>query len=59
MFLPHYIPSLQTNYKIWPVAQFLNIYFVPLHLRVLWLNMIGLCFNVYLSYRAHSNSHTE
>ena len=33
------VPTLQTNYKIWPFAQIFNFYVIPIHLRVLWINM--------------------
>jgi len=33
------VPTLLTNYKIWPAAQVFNFYVVPLQYRVLWLNM--------------------
>lgn len=43
------VPTLEANYKVWPAAQMVNLYLVPLNLRVLWLNMVGLGFNSYLS----------
>lgn len=43
------LPTLATNYKVWPTAQMINLYLVPLKLRVLWINMVGLGFNTYLS----------
>jgi len=42
-------PTLITNYYVWPAGQILNFYVVPVQLRVLWLNGVGLGFNIYLS----------
>jgi len=56
----NFVPTLVTNYKIWPAAQLCNLYFVPVRLRVLTMNMIGLGFNTYLSLmnsRGSANSH--
>lgn len=42
-------PTLLVNWKIWPVCQVINMYFVPVSLRVLFLNVIGLGYNTILS----------
>ena len=47
--------TLYQAYKVWPLAQFLNFYFVPLPYRVLFSNMVGLVWNVALSYISHKN----
>eukprot|EP00007_Cunea_sp_BSH-02190019_P009376 CAMPEP_0174231956 /NCGR_PEP_ID=MMETSP0417-20130205/2350_1 /TAXON_ID=242541 /ORGANISM="Mayorella sp, Strain BSH-02190019" /LENGTH=202 /DNA_ID=CAMNT_0015309927 /DNA_START=116 /DNA_END=724 /DNA_ORIENTATION=+ len=36
---------------VWPAAQVINLCFVPLPFRVLFLNLIGLCWNTFLSLR--------
>eukprot|EP00697_Spironema_sp_BW2_P003807 gnl/Spiro4/15057_TR8117_c0_g1_i1.p1 gnl/Spiro4/15057_TR8117_c0_g1~~gnl/Spiro4/15057_TR8117_c0_g1_i1.p1 ORF type:complete len:202 (-),score=48.94 gnl/Spiro4/15057_TR8117_c0_g1_i1:66-632(-) len=51
-------PALRTNYMVWPTSQLINFTFVPLNLRVLWLNMTGFCWNIYLSYR-HNKAHSS
>ena len=34
----HLWPTLLVNWQIWPAAQVINFNYVPLRLRVLWLN---------------------
>ncbi|XP_022088869.1 protein Mpv17-like isoform X3 [Acanthaster planci] len=46
-------PTLITNYKIWPAAQVINFYFVPLQHRVLTANFVALFWNIYLSWMAN------
>jgi protein Mpv17 len=45
-----YKPALTTNYMIWPFVQLVNFKFVPLHHRVLFVNVISIGWNCYLSY---------
>ncbi|OIW26008.1 hypothetical protein CONLIGDRAFT_515878 [Coniochaeta ligniaria NRRL 30616] len=45
-----YTPALLTNYMIWPFVQLVNFKFVPLHHRVLFVNVISIGWNCYLSY---------
>jgi len=47
-------PTLLVNWKIWPLAQVINMYFVPVSLRVLFLNVVGLGYNTILSRIANS-----
>ena len=37
---------------IWPVANIVNFAYVPLHRRLLYLNMIGVGWNAFLSFQA-------
>lgn len=37
---------------IWPIANIINFYYVPLHLRLLFGNAVGLGWNVLASYLA-------
>lgn len=46
-----YKDVLITNYKIWPAAQVINFYFVPLQHRILYVGTVALFWNVYLSYK--------
>lgn len=41
--------TLLVCWKIWPLANLLNFAFVPVNLRVLFLNFVGLGWNIYLS----------
>jgi protein Mpv17 len=45
-----YKGALQTNWMVWPFVQVINFKFVPLHHRVLLVNVISLGWNCYLSF---------
>eukprot|EP00918_Siedleckia_nematoides_P051316 GHVU01112303.1.p1 GENE.GHVU01112303.1~~GHVU01112303.1.p1 ORF type:complete len:186 (+),score=19.24 GHVU01112303.1:140-697(+) len=45
-----YKEVLITNYKVWPAAQLINFYFVPLQLRVVYVQVIALFWNTYIAY---------
>lgn len=45
-FLTVYI----TDWSVWPAAQFINFYFVPLPYRVLYINVMTMFYNCYLCY---------
>lgn len=45
-----YTIVLVNNYKIWPLAQLINFYFLPLHHRVLFVNFVALGWNTYLAW---------
>ncbi|BFZ11137.1 hypothetical protein BsWGS_14176 [Bradybaena similaris] len=45
-----YVPILLNNYKIWPAAQVINFYFLPLQHRVLFVNFVALWWNTYLAW---------
>ena len=42
--------TMQMNWRLWPLVQLVNFTLVPTKLQVLWVNMFGLIFNVYLSF---------
>ncbi|KAI1313968.1 hypothetical protein F5Y03DRAFT_389456 [Xylaria venustula] len=44
-----YFPTLQTNWMLWPFVQVANFKFVPLHHRVLAVNVVSIGWNAYLS----------
>ncbi|KAK8075231.1 hypothetical protein PG997_009894 [Apiospora hydei] len=44
-----YKPALQANYMLWPFVQLVNFKFVPLHHRVLFVNVISIGWNCFLS----------
>lgn len=46
----NYVPALTANYMIWPFVQLVNFKFVPLHHRVLFVNLISIGWNCYLSF---------
>lgn len=41
--------TLLTCWKVWPVANLINFAFVPPPLRVLFMNIVGLGWNIYLA----------
>ncbi|XP_041361077.1 protein Mpv17-like [Gigantopelta aegis] len=45
-----YKSVLLNNYKLWPAAQIINFYFMPLHHRVLFVNFVALGWNTYLAW---------
>lgn len=45
-FLTVYI----TDWSVWPAAQFLNFFFIPLQYRVLYINVMTMFYNCYLCY---------
>ncbi|KXS10765.1 hypothetical protein M427DRAFT_158774 [Gonapodya prolifera JEL478] len=42
-------PTLVANWVLWPAALLVSFRFVPLDLRVLWMNVVGLGWGTYLS----------
>ncbi|KAK3695046.1 hypothetical protein B0T22DRAFT_398098 [Podospora appendiculata] len=45
-----YAPALTTNWMIWPFVQMVNFKLVPLEHRLLFVNVISIGWNCYLSY---------
>lgn len=50
----NYKSALTTNYMIWPFVQMVNFKLVPLEHRVLFVNVISIGWNCYLSYLSNS-----
>lgn len=48
-FLPTYIADLM----LWPPAQFVNFFLVPAYLRVVYVSVVTLGWNCYLSHMKH------
>ena len=44
------IPTLIANWSYWPFVMAINFSFVPHHFRVLFTNICGILWNIYLSY---------
>jgi len=44
-----YRPALLANWKIWPAAQFVNFWFMPLPYRVPFQQTCGMFWTLYLS----------
>ena len=45
-----YVDMMLSNYKLWPAAQAVNFFFVPVQFQVLASNFIALVWNTYMSY---------
>lgn len=43
-------PALQANWMLWPFVQMVNFTFVPLQHRIMFVNIISIGWNSYLSY---------
>ena len=56
MLQEHYVQTLITNYKIWPLAQTLNFTFVPIQHRVGFVQIVAIFWNAYLSWMANKPS---
>ncbi|GAM25535.1 hypothetical protein SAMD00019534_087100 [Acytostelium subglobosum LB1] len=51
------IPTLMASWKVWPLAQFINFKFVPPHLRVLFGNLVGFAWSIYLTIISAKKKH--
>ena len=43
-------PTILTNWKVWPILQFINFTCVPMNLQAAYVAFFSLFFNVYLSF---------
>ncbi|KAK9712149.1 hypothetical protein K7432_007351 [Basidiobolus ranarum] len=50
-----YVPGLLGNYQLWPLAQLVNFFYVPLSLRVPFSSTVGIFWNAYLSWLNSKN----
>lgn len=46
-------PTLVQNWKVWPLVHCVTYCFVPLHLRVVWVAAVGVCWSTFLSHMAN------
>lgn len=45
-----YFHAVLSGWKVWPLVQLVNFYFVPLILRLPFISIVGIAWNTYLSY---------
>lgn len=52
----NYINIYKSSLKLWPAAQMVNFYLVPLHFRLLYINCVSLVWNTYLASKTKFNT---
>jgi len=50
-----YFSALKANYALWVPSNGINFYFMPLRFQVLFSNLTGVAWNIYLSFSLHRN----
>ena len=50
-----FLSPFQTDWSVWPAAQFINFYFLPTHYRVLYVTAVTTAYNVFLSHIKHKD----
>lgn len=46
-----------TDWMVWPATQFINFYYLPPQYRVIYVNLITMLYNVFLSHVKHEGAH--
>jgi protein Mpv17 len=49
-------PILLTNYQFWPLVNYFNFNYIPLDYRMLAINICGVIWNTYLSWKSNQKS---
>lgn len=62
MMIPHTIrmkfaKTMMANYALWPLAHVINFRFVPSKQRILYINVVQVCWTTYLSYLVSAKLH--
>ncbi|ODV65451.1 hypothetical protein HYPBUDRAFT_114012 [Hyphopichia burtonii NRRL Y-1933] len=53
----NWLNTLQTNWLVWPVVQLVNFSLIPLRFQLLFVNLVSIGWNCYLSMALNSSSH--
>lgn len=53
------VPTLLMHWRVWPVAQVFNFKFVAPPQRVLFINVVALCWSSFLSWVEFAKAHPE
>ncbi|XP_037930566.1 mpv17-like protein [Teleopsis dalmanni] len=51
-----YFQIMKNNYTIWPAAQMINFAFVPMHLQVVFVQLVAIGWNCYISLVVNKNA---
>ena len=44
---------IKTNWLIWPAGNLINFFLIPIHFRVLFSNIIGFLWTIFITWKAH------
>lgn len=53
----NFLDVLKANWTVWPIFQFFNIFFMPIHLRIVCSNFWSIGWNCFLSFVNNNKSH--
>ncbi|KAG8183471.1 hypothetical protein JTE90_002853 [Oedothorax gibbosus] len=54
-----YFTILKTNYMLWPGAQLITFYVIPIPFRIIFVSFVALLWNTYLASQANKNFRTS
>ena len=49
------VDVILNNYKVWPLAQFLNFYYIPMVFRLGFSNIVGFFWTIFVNYRVFNS----
>lgn len=49
-----YVDIMKANYCLWPFAQLVNFYMMPLNYQVLFVQVVSVGWNSYISYKTQA-----
>ena len=53
MLQERYIKTMSTAYKVWPIVQTMNFTLVPVQHRTNFVQLVSLCWNMYLTWMSN------